>query len=138
MDKLIPYFLLGALFIVIGIVMLINSAKKNNLRRGSTVAIIIDVLEKLDIRTDNAGEARRYRYIPTYSYKVNGRNYMWKGVYAYDNKNKFRIGDTVRIYYDPNNPQDAATDESKGAKNKTGIVFMIIGIGLCVLACTQL
>ncbi len=138
MDKFLPYFLLGLAFVAIGITSLAKGSKGKSRRSACVMGSIINVEEKLDIRTDKAGEARRYRYIPTFGYQVNGRSYTCGGVYAYDAKRRFQVGDTAQIWYDPRNPGDAAPQEAAKAKGKTGVVFILIGVALCVLAVTQL
>jgi len=138
MDKFLPYFLLGLVFVAIGVISLVKGSKGKSRRTACVMGSIINVEEKLDIRTDKAGEARRYRYIPTFGYRVNGQNYTCSGVYAYDAKRRFQVGDAAQIWYDPCNPADAAPQEAAKAKSKTGVVFILIGVALCVLAVTQL
>lgn len=138
MERFLPYFALGLALIAIGVLSLVKGKKKRSRCTASAIATITDVAETLDIRTDNAGEARRYKYTPTYSYQVNGQSFAFRGVYAYDNKKKFRVGDTAQLYYDPANPQDATTQAAAGGKSKAGVVLIILGIAACVLACTQL
>lgn len=138
MDRFLPYFLLGLAFVAIGIITLVKGSKGKSRRSGCVMGSIINVEEKLDIRTDKPGEARRYRYIPTFGYQVAGQSYTCKGVFAYDAKRRFRVGDAEQIWYDPRNPGDAAPQEAAKAKGKTGVVFILIGVAFCVLACTQL
>lgn len=138
MESFLPYFLLGLAFAAIGIISLAKGSKGKSRRAACVTGSIIKVEQELDIRTDNAGEARRYRYIPTFGYQVNGQSYTCGGVYAYDAKRRFQVGDAAQIWYDPQNPADAAPQEAAKAGGKTGVVFILIGVAFCVLACTQL
>lgn len=137
MSPFLAYFLIGVALIAFGILMIVKGSQKKGRCTASTTATITEVQEKLDIRTDNPGEVRRYRYTPIFSYQVNGRAYTTKGVYSI-HRNAFRVGDTSQVWYDPQNPQEAVTKVVKSERSKAAIVLIILGIASCVLACTQL
>ena len=142
MDKFLPYFLLGLALAALGVFLLIRGGKKKSRRSSWVMGTISAVDQELDVRTDldadKSGEVRRYRYKPTFSYQVSGQSYTCRGVYAYDAKHRFQVGDTARIWYDPQNPADAASGEEVKSKNKSGLLLILIGVAFCVLACTQL
>ena len=130
----IPYILLGAAFMALGGISLAKGNKIGKKRSACTEGSIIEVKEELISKTDKAGSGERHRYTPIFGYSVEGRDYTCRGVYAYDDKKRFKAGDKVQIWYDPLNPKNAGIKEEQKGRGKTGVEMIVFGGLLSVLA----
>jgi hypothetical protein len=145
MGTLVGALLLGAIFVVVGGILLALGV--NNYRDGeatksweSTSARVLsaDVREDVDTKRDSNGRSRTrttYKPVIRYEYMVDGNSYQGNrirfGDYqggedrAYDAINRYPAGSNVPVYYDPANPGDAVLEQ--GA-DQTG-VYLFGGIG---------
>lgn len=107
----------GVLQIILGVAT--QRRMKDKLDSYETVkAKIIDCKVK-SVGTAGKGHTTQRHYYPIYSYKVNGKEYVYES----------RIGNTSKksgteiIYYNPDNPSKVITVEEKG----TGVIFIVGG-----------
>ena len=115
--------LLGAGFILVGVVVIILGIRKNIKCSGRTVGRIIGVREYQE--TDDEG-FNHYFYYPQFEYVVNGQIYRGEGNKGYSKSNKIQIGGNIKVYYNPQNPNESFT---KGG----GFILPFIGIMLIIL-----
>ena len=124
-------FTLGILFIIWGI-----SFKYKNFRlinkcseTCSGVLIKLDEIE-IDHQVNNDSLSRWYTIksdVPIYEYEVSGIKYKVKGTNGYG----FKLGDTIKINYNPKNPNECYID---GYSFNAWIVLLIIGIILIIMS----
>ena len=115
--------LLGAGFILVGVVVIILGIRKNIKCSGRTVGRIIGVREYQE--TDDEG-FNHYFYYPQFEYVVNGQIYRGEGNKGYSKSNKIQIGGNIKVYYNPQKPNESFT---KGG----GFILPFIGIMLIIL-----
>ena len=115
--------LLGAGFILVGVVVIILGIRKNIKCSGRTVGRIIGVREYQE--TDDEG-FNHYFYYPQFEYVVNGQIYRGEGNKGYSKSNKIQIGGNIKVYYNPQKPNESFT---KGG----GFILPFIGITLIIV-----
>ena len=115
--------LVGAGFILVGVVVTILGIRKNIKCSGRTVGRIIGVREYQE--TDDEG-FNHYFYYPQFEYVVNGQIYRGEGNKGYSKSNKIQIGGGIKVIYNPKNPSESFT---KGG----GVILPFIGIMLIIL-----
>lgn len=113
----------GAGFILVGVVVIILGIRKNIKCSGRTVGRIIGVREYQE--TDDEG-FNHYFYYPQFEYVVNGQIYRGEGNKGYSKSNKIQIGGNIKVYYNPQKPNESFT---KGG----GFILPFIGIMLIIL-----
>ncbi len=86
-----------------------------------TEAVITAIDREPDTSSDNADS---YFDIPTVKYTVNGKEYVQK---LSTNTNGKKVGDTVKVLYNPANPAEADLDEP-------GIAIYLLVVGAVLLA----
>ena len=134
------FFLLAAIFIVVGIVNR-NKAKKAGGWPSVQGKVIDAHLEESKSTDTEDFTSVNYRPSVTYQFEVNGQTYKASktGVIAvnYDQKtaqkklDAFPVGSALTVYYNPEKPEDALLNPSKGTSN----IFLIIGIVALVVSC---
>ena len=111
--------LVGVGLIVVGVIVILLGIRKNMRCSGRTVGRIIGVREYQE--TDDEG-FNHYFYYPQFEYVVNGQIYRGEGNKGYSKSNKIQIGGNIKVYYNPENPEEHFT---KGG----GILPTIFGAG---------
>ena len=126
--------LIGAIFLVIGIVLILISLRKRKVCTEVTTAKVIDtqtsVNREKNYNSDGGYEINTSVSItPIYEYYVNGNKYIGK---ANSNKSVVTIGQEVQIHYNPNKPQEFYEGKNimpiicGGICTVIGIVFLLI------------
>ena len=115
--------MVGAGLIVIGVIVILLGIRKKKRYSGRTVGKIIGVRESQE--TDDEG-FNHYFYYPQFEYVVNGQIYRGEGNKGYSKSNKIQIGGNIKVYYNPQNPNESFT---KGG----GFILPFIGIMLIIL-----
>lgn len=156
------FFIMGLILLVVGIIFVIiwgHLAKYS----GETTGVIIDITRsgykyntraeeeaiisqgnrkiqvQMNINTGNVAKNNKNMYAPIFQYVVNGRTYSRASGLSY-NKGiaQKKLGNTVPVYYDMNNPKKASLSNGKGYKMLWlglfigGILFCIIGFVLII------
>ena len=115
--------LVGAGLIVVGVIVILLGIRKNMRCSGRTVGRIIGVSESQE--TDDEG-FNHYFYYPQVEYVVHGQIYRGEGNKGYSKSNKIQIGGNIKVYYNPQKPNESFT---KGG----GFILPFIGIMLIIL-----
>ena len=115
--------LIGAGFIVVGVLLIVLGIRKIIKCSGRTVGRITGVREYQE--TDDEG-FNHYFYSPQFEYVVNGQIYRGEGNKGYSKSNKIQIGGGIKVIYNPKNPSECFT---KGG----GFILPFIGIMLIIL-----
>lgn len=154
--------IVGSVFLIIGLILLLVGIIFvicwRHLARysGETTGVIIDITrsgywynrqkEKVTVSQEdrklrvqmnaNTGSATNYNsnmYAPVFQYVVDGRTYSRASGLSYSKGiAQKKLGKTVPIYYNVNNPQKASLSNGKGYK-MLGLSFSIGGILFCVI-----
>ena len=126
--------LIGAGFIIVGVVVIILGIRKNIKCSGRTVGRIIGVREYQE--TDDEG-FNHYFYYPQFEYVVNGQIYRGEGNKGYSKSNKIRIGGNINVFYNPNKPEEHFTKGGGFILPFLGIMMIIVG-AICIYSGLQL
>ena len=117
--------LVGAGFILVGVVVTILGIRKNIKCSGRTVGRIIGVREYQE--TDDEG-FNHYFYYPQFEYVVNGQIYRGEGNKGYSKSNKIQIGGNIKVYYNPKKPNECFTKGGGFILPFIGIMLIIVGV----------
>ena len=116
--------LVGTGFIIVGVVVIILGIRKNIKCSGRTVGRIIGVREHQE--TDDDG-FNYYFYYPQFEYVVNGQIYRGEGNKGYSKSNKIQIGGNIKVYYNPQRPNESFTKGGGFILPVLGIMLIIVG-----------
>ena len=117
--------LVGAGLIVVGVIVILLGIRKNIKCSGRTVGRIIGVREYQE--TDDEG-FNHYFYYPQFEYVVNGQIYRGEGNKGYSKSNKIQIGGNIKVYYNPQKPNESFTKGGGFILPFIGIMLIIVGV----------
>ena len=117
--------LVGVGFIVVGVIVILFGIRKNMRCSGRTVGRIIGVRESYE--TDDEG-FNHYIYSPQFEYVVNGQIYRGEGNKGYSKSNKIQIGGNIKVYYNPQKPNESFTKGGGFILPFIGIMLIIVGV----------
>ena len=126
--------LVGAGLIVVGVIVILLGIRKNIKCSGRTVGRIIGVRESQE--TDDEG-FNHYYYYPQFEYVVNGQAYRGEGNKGYSKSNKIQIGGNIKVYYNPQKPNESFTKGGGLILPFLGIMTIIVGV-ICIYSGLQL
>ena len=117
--------LISVAFTIFGAFMLVSSIKTVTSCKSKTVGRITGIHESED--KDRDGYRTTY-YSPEFEYEVNGQIYHGIGDTSYERIKKIKIGGNIKVFYNPNNPEEHFT---KGGGILTiffGAFMLLIGV----------
>lgn len=117
--------LVGAGFIGVGLLLIVLGVRKNKRCSGRTVGRITSVREYQE--TDDEG-FNHYFYYPQFEYVVNGQIYHGEGNKGYSKSNKIQIGGNIKVYYNPQKPNESFTKGGGCIMPFIGIMLIIVGV----------
>ena len=117
--------LVGAGLIVVGVIVILLGIRKNIRCSGRTVGRIIGVRESQE--TDDEG-LNHYIYSPQFEYVVNGQIYRGEGNKGYSKPQKIQIGGNIKVYYNPQKPNESFTKGGGCIMPFIGIMLIIVGV----------
>ena len=117
--------LVGAGLIVVGVIVILLGIRKNMRCSGRTVGRIIGVREYQE--TDDEG-FNHYFYYPQFEYVVNGQIYRGEGNKGYSKPQKIQIGGNIKVYYNPQKPNESFTKGGGFILPFIGIMLIIVGV----------
>lgn len=121
------FLIVGILLSLLGILCFSGAIQNNKACSLSVTAKVIG-MEK----DEHSYWRGTYRYFPTFSYTVNGKEYVIKDEFsATRSKSKYRVGGEIIIKCDPENPEEIKVGV-KLSPYIIGIVFAAIGVLLIV------
>ena len=116
--------LIGAGLIVVGVLMIVLGIRKIIKCSGRTVGRITGVREYQE--TDDEG-FNHYFYSPQFEYVVNGQIYRREANKGYSKSNKIQIGGNIKVYYNPQKPNESFTKGGGFILPVLGIMLIIVG-----------
>lgn len=116
--KLVLTIIVAVAFIVLGVYLY----RRKNVHTESVDADITDA----NCVTESDGQTTTYNCKLTLDYTVKGKNYSGINT-SVDSSTLYNKGNTITIYYDPNNPTDISMF-SKGNQQTLGEVIIVIAI----------
>ena len=117
--------LIGAGFIGVGALLIVLGIRKSIKCSGRTVGRITGVREYQE--TDDEG-FNHYYYSPEFEYVVNGQIYRGEGNKGYSKSNKIQIGGNIKVYYNPQKPNESFTKGGGCIMPFIGIMLIIVGV----------
>ena len=117
--------LIGAGFIGVGLLLIVLGVRKNKRCSGRIVGRITGVREYQE--TDDEG-FNHYFYYPQFEYVVNGQIYHGEGNKGYSKSNKIQIGGNIKVYYNPQKPNESFTKGGGFILPFIGIMLIIVGV----------
>lgn len=117
--------LVGAGFIGVGALLIVLGIRKSIKCSGRTVGRIIGVREYQE--TDDEG-FNHYFYYPQFEYVVNGQIYRGEGNKGYSKPRKIQIGGNIKVYYNPQKPNESFTKGGGFILPFIGIMLIIVGV----------
>lgn len=117
--------LIGAGFIGVGLLLIVLGVRKNKRCSGRTVGRITSVREYQE--TDDEG-FNHYFYYPQFEYVLNGQIYHGEGNKGYSKSNKIQIGGNIKVYYNPQKPNESFTKGGGCIMPFIGIMLIIVGV----------
>ena len=126
--------LIGAGLIVVGVLLIVLGIRKIIKCSGRTVGRITGVREYQE--TDDEG-FNHYNYYPQFEYVVNGQIYRGEGNKGYSKSNKIQIGGNIKVYYNPQKPNESFTKGGGLILPFLGIMSIIVG-AICIYSGLQL
>lgn len=130
-SSIVVYFLvglfglLGVIFLLVGILIGVNSKHKESVCTATTVGEITSYEPRTTKGADGFYETY---YHPVYTYYANGEEYVKES--AVGTGKAGTAGEKVEIHYNPANPQEFYAESS--ARNVLTIVFPVLG-GIFIL-----
>ena len=126
--------LVGAGFIGVGALLIVSGIRKNKRCSGVVVGKITGVHE--DVTTDDDG-FNSYSYSPEFEYEVDGRIYHGIGDTSTEHYKKIKIGGDIKVFYNPDNPEEHFTKGGGFILPFLGIMLIIVG-AICIYSGLQL
>lgn len=131
MKKKIFVIFIGIVSAIVGAFLIFNRTDMVKRCTEETEANVIGIVEDKDVPSGKPKEEGSYYelekvYYPVLEYQA-GDNTVIKKYSVGDSKIKYKIGDKVSIFYDPNKPEDYYIKEENG-NNVVGIVLIVIGV----------
>lgn len=117
--------LIGAGFIGVGVIAIISGIIKKIKCSGRTVGRIIGMREYQE--TDDEG-FNHYFYYPQFEYEVNGQIYRGEGNKGYSKPRKIQIGGNIKVYYNPQKPNESFTKGGGFILPFIDIMLIIVGV----------
>lgn len=127
----IGYFLAGVGCIGFGALMLAVGAKTIKACSGKTVGTITGVHESEGRDRDNYITTN---YSPEFEYKVDGRIYHGTGDTSYESIKKIKIGGSIKVHYNPDNPEEHYTKGGGLSMPIFGAAVLVFGVLLVFTA----
>lgn len=127
------YLALGILLIVLGVVSLLRSKRQRGLCSVSVEAAVSEVEQQRTTRFDKTEPERRNIYFPTFSYTANGEAYTHKSEFPLKYNQKPNVGDTVKLWYNPDDPEQIVTELEFSSSSRRSKIIFLIGVAICAV-----
>jgi len=129
-DSVTMSVIMGALLLVVGI---FATVKDRKLRKGCTAtanATIVDIKTKIEHDAGETGSDTT-KYIPVLEFYANGSQVVAEGNQSSGNREKYHVGDSMEIIYNPDKPTILFMD-TQAKTNKFSLLLTVIGAAMLV------
>ena len=123
--EIIGSIVLGIGLIALGASLFTSGRKRVKRCTAQTVGRITGVSESED--RDSDGYVTTY-YAPEFEFVVNGQVYHGTGDTSYDRRKKVKIGGSINVFYDPEDPREHYTRGGGKSQPVMGVVLIILGV----------
>lgn len=97
----IVLIVVGAVMAAVGVIYPTLTLKRRSACKAKVKATVV----KVEKKTHYVGERTEHKYLPTFAYTVNVREYVTKSDLETLNMLKYKEGDEVTIRYNPDSPE---------------------------------
>lgn len=126
------FFGIVGLFFAIGIGTIKGAEKRAKICTAETIGTVISVAAHKSREGHDPYREVTY-YYPVFEYIVDGETYEVKPRIG-DSQNKYFIGETEPVHYNPTNPKEATVLEKEDFKfGRSMVIFMIFFVGLWIV-----
>ena len=123
--EIVGSIVLGIGLIALGAALFTSGRKRVKRCTAQTVGRITGVSESED--RDSDGYVTTY-YAPEFEFVVNGQVYHGTGDTSYNRRKKVKIGGSINIFYDPEDPREHYTRGGGKSQPVMGVVLIILGV----------
>ncbi|MCH5157506.1 MAG: DUF3592 domain-containing protein [Clostridiales bacterium] len=116
------FLLIGIIFVVAGVIVLKQGDSLAKRCTEETIGTVVEIISERSYSSDNQFT---YTYYPVIEYQVGERTISQKSRSGQDPP-KYKVGQQVEIYYNPNNVEEYIIKEDSTTKI-LGIGFIVIG-----------
>ena len=120
--EIIGSIVLGIGLIALGAALFTSGRKRVKRCTTQTVGRITGVRESEDRDSDG------YDYTPEFEFVVNGQVYHGTANISYNRRRKVKIGGSINVFYDPEDPREYYTRGGGKSQPVMGVVFIILGV----------
>ena len=117
--------LISVAFTIFGAFMLVSGIKTVTSCKSKTVGRITGIHESED--KDSDGYLTTY-YSPEFEYEVNGQIYHGIGDTSYERIKKIKVGGNIKVFYNPENPEEHFTKGGGVLTIFFGAFMLLIGV----------
>lgn len=125
------FYILGAVFALIGISTLVKTLKIKKEYGLNVEAEVISVDEETYVKSDT-DSTLLYRYTPKLGYRIGDEEFSGMADISTDNKEKYKIGDKIRIHC-ATAVHSVYTCKNNNDKVITGILILVIAAAFIVV-----
>lgn len=122
-------FVLGIIFTAVGVCTSKSEKRKEAECTSKVDGVIVDIRRERIGSGTGVNNTRTYSYFPVYQYYTGEHTLTRKSNKGFT-KGKYKIGQTVPVYYNPSHPEDCYVPEF--SIKAAGTVFIVLGI--CFMA----
>jgi len=132
----IPLIAVSVIFTVMGINTLNRRSYLTKVCTEQAVGIVYDFKVSGAVIDDEDGYQDYRTYMPLFEYEVNGVVYTLESDFGTKEK-RFKIGQEITVYYNPENPEEGRVPEDKGGGSGPylliGLACLLIGLDITAI-----
>lgn len=113
---------IGIVMLAVGIIYPVLTLKHQIACKGKVVATVV----KVETKRHYSGDRKTTKYLPTFSYTIDGKTYTTESDLETMNMLKYKEGNEVTIRYNPNAPETICVG-IKVFPYVAGILFILMG-----------
>ena len=123
--EIVGGIVLGFGLIALGVALFSSGRKRVKRCTAQTVGRITGVSESEDQDSDGCVTTS---YAPEFEFVVNGQVYHGTGDTSYNRRKKVKIGGSINVFYDPEDPGEHYTRGGGKSQPVMGVVFILLGV----------
>lgn len=123
--EIVGSIVFGIGLIALGAALFTSGRKRVKRCTAQTVGRITGVSESED--RDSDGYVTTY-YAPEFEFVVNGQVYHGTGDTSYNRRKKVKIGGSINVFYDPEDPREHYTRGGGKSQPVMGVAFILLGV----------